>query len=382
MLHFDEAEYERRRAALLAAMRECRLGGMLLFAQESMYWLTGFDTFGYCFFQCLVVTAKGEMALLTRSADLRQAQLTSNIDDIRVWRDHAGSNPAGQLRDLAQELGLLGERIGVEYATHGLTAANGRALEREMKTFANLVDASDLVSELRVVKSPAEIAYVRRAGELADDAFEAALPVIEDGADEAAILAAMQGAILAGDGDYPANEFIIGSGPQALLCRYYTGRRRLSAPDQLTLEWAGAFRHYHVAAMRTVVVGEPRADHAAKFEAVHEALHAVEAVMRPGHTFGDVFDAHAAALDAHGLAKARLAACGYSLGARFAPSWMEQQMFLTGSERAIEPDMTLFAHMIVMDSDTGSAMTLGRTYLTTGSDPEPLSRLPLEMIVR
>ena len=382
MLHFDEAEFETRREKMLAAMRARRLDAMFLFAQESMYWLTGYDTFGYCFFQCLVVTAKGDMALLTRSADLRQAQLTSNIPDIHVWRDRADAAPTRNLRDLAQEMGLLGATIGVEYDTHGMTAANGRALDREMKTFASLVDASDLVSELRVVKSPAEIAYIRRAGELTDDAYEAALPLIEDGADEAAILAAMQGAILAGDGDYPANEFIIGSGPQALLCRYYTGRRRLSAPDQLTLEWAGACRHYHVAAMRTVVVGDPRDDHAEKFEAAAAALEAVEQAMRPGRTFGDVFDAHASVLDGQGLARARLAACGYSLGARFSPSWMERQMFVTGSERAIEQGMSLFAHMIVMDSETGTAMTLGRTYLTTTADPEPLSRLPIRMDIR
>jgi Xaa-Pro dipeptidase len=43
--------------------------------------------------------------------------------------------------------------------------------------------------------------------------------------------------------------------------------------------------------------------------------------------------------------------------------------------------MTLFAHMIIMDSDTNTAMTLGRTYLTTDGAPEPLSRLPIEMTV-
>ena len=57
---------------------------MLLFAQESMYWLTGYDTFGFCFFQCLVVKADGSMVLLTRSADLRQARHTSIIENIVV----------------------------------------------------------------------------------------------------------------------------------------------------------------------------------------------------------------------------------------------------------------------------------------------------------
>ncbi len=100
-LHFSPEEFARRRAALLAAMAEARLDGLLLFQQESMYWLTGYDTFGFCFFQGLAVTADGRMALLTRSADLRQAQHTSTIEDIRIWKDAAGANPALDLKALA-----------------------------------------------------------------------------------------------------------------------------------------------------------------------------------------------------------------------------------------------------------------------------------------
>ena len=80
---------------------------------------------------------------------------------------------------------------------------------------------------------------MRRAAELADDAFEAAIAETCAGADEGAILAAMHAAIFRGGGDYPGNPFIIGSGRDALLCRYKSGRRRLDARDQLTLEFAG-----------------------------------------------------------------------------------------------------------------------------------------------
>ena len=128
-LHFDEAEFASRRDRLSMAMAEEKLDAMLLFAQESMYWLTGYDTFGFCFFQCLVVKADGTMVLLTRSADLRQARNTSNIPQIVIWPDRAGANPATDLRNLLNDLDLLGCRIGVEYDTHGLTAANGRKLD-------------------------------------------------------------------------------------------------------------------------------------------------------------------------------------------------------------------------------------------------------------
>ena len=381
-LHFEQTEFDARRDRLVLEMIERKLDAIVLFAQESMYWLTGYDTFGFCFFQALVMKSDGSMVLLTRSADLRQARHTSTIENIVVWTDRADANPTVELRNLLNDMDLLGRRIGVEYDTHGLTAFNGRRLDEQLQTFGQIVDASGIVGHLRLFKSPAEIKKVEKAAALADDALDAALPLIKQGGDEGAILAAMQGAIFAGGGDYPANEFIIGSGPDALLCRYKAGRRKLNKNDQLTLEWAGVYHHYHAAMMRTVLTGKVSKRHQELFDAAKDALEAVEAAMVPGKTFGDVFDAHARSMEAHGLTRHRLNACGYSLGARFTPSWMDMPMFYQGNPEPIAPDMTLFAHMIIMDSESDTAMTLGRTYLTTDTQPRPLSRHDLDLIVK
>jgi Xaa-Pro dipeptidase len=379
-LHFEPSEFDARRERLLAKMAEEKLDALLLFAQESMYWLTGYDTFGYCFFQTLVVKSDGSMTLLTRSADLRQARNTSIVENILIWVDRPNADPTLDLKNLLSDLDLLGAKIGVEYDTHGMTGRVARLLDNQLASFCQMSDASYLVSTLRLVKSPAEIVYARKAGQLADDALDAALPLIKPGADEAAILAAMQGAVLAGGGDYPANEFIIGSGADALLCRYKAGRRRLDDKDQLTLEWAGVSAHYHAAMMRTVVIGEQDFRQKELYSACLQNLTAIEEVLHPGKTFGDVFDVHARVMDERGLTRHRLNSCGYSLGARFSPSWMEHQMFHAGNPQEITADMTLFVHMIVMDSDSGTAMTLGQTYLTTDGAPEPLSRHNLDLL--
>ncbi|MGK9038943.1 Xaa-Pro peptidase family protein [Rhizobium sp. SA279] len=379
-LHFEFSEFDARRERLLAKMAEEKLDALLLFAQESMYWLTGYDTFGYCFFQTLVVKSDGSMTLLTRSADLRQARNTSIIENILIWVDRPNADPTLDLKNLLSDLDLLGAKIGVEYDTHGMTGRVARLLDNQLASFCQMSDASYLVSTLRLVKSPAEIAYARKAGQLADAALDAVLPLIRPGADEAAILAAMQGAVLAGGGDYPANEFIVGSGADALLCRYKAGRRRLDDKDQLTLEWAGVSAHYHAAMMRTVVIGEQDFRQKELYSACLQNLTAIEEVLRPGKTFGDVFDVHARVMDERGLTRHRLNSCGYSLGARFSPSWMEHQMFHAGNPQEITADMTLFVHMIVMDSDSGTAMTLGQTYLTTDGAPEPLSRHNLDLL--
>lgn len=380
-LHFKPAEFKSRTARVIAALGEQGLDGLLMFQQESMYYLTGYDTFGFCFFQCLYLGTDGKLALLTRIADLLQARHTSIIEDIRVWTDAAGAKPAAQLKDMLDSLGAQGKRLGIETNSYGLTHFNGKAVDAALDGFCTLADASDLVNRIRAVKSKAELAYARKAGELGDAAFKAALKKIEAGAGEGDILAAQHKAIFSRGGDYPANEFIIGSGPDALLCRYKSGRRKLSKRDQLTLEWAGVYRHYHAAFMRTIIIGKPSRHHLAMDAVVREALAEVETVLTPGHTAGDVFDAHARVIDAHGMRKHRFNACGYSLGAKFTPSWMDTPMFYRGNPTPIETGMVLFAHMILMDSDSGNAFCLGRTYIMGAKRPEPLSRHSLEMIV-
>ena len=379
MLHFTAGEYADRLARTRAAMEARGLDVMLLFAPESQYWLTGYDTFGYCFFQCLVVAQDREPVLLTRSADLRQAELTSTVGDIRVWRDREGAVPADELVALLSELGLTGRRIGWETRTQGLVHAHGSALAARLE---GLVEASDLMGRLRLVKSEAELACVRRAGALGDQAWEAGLAEIRAGADEGRILAAMQGAVFEGGGDYPGNPFIIGSGEHALLCRHASGRRVLGARDQITLEWAGVWRHYHAALMKTVVVGEPTPRHLELQSAAAEALAAGQAALLPGRAMGEVFAAHARVLDAHGLAAHRLNACGYSLGPRFPPSWMEDQMFYEGAATEMAPGMVFFLHMILMDSESGTAMCLGRTSIVGEAGAEPLGTMPLGLVAR
>jgi len=380
-VHFSKQEMSARRERLVAAMAAEGLDGLLLFAQESMYWLTGYDSFGFCFFQCLYVSIDGRTALLTRSADLRQAERTSNIRDIRIWKDGLGADPTQDLRTLLDDLAARG-RLGVEYDSYGLTHYNGRRLEAALNPNVELIDASGLVPRLRAAKSPEELVFVREAARLSDLADRVAIQETRAGADEGTILAAMHSAIFAGGGDYPGNEFIIGSGGDALLCRYKAGRRKLDANDQITLEFAGVYRHYHAAIMRTHIVGAPRPLHPRYHAAARQALLACESEIRPGRTAGDVFAAHARVFDELGLSRHRLNACGYSLGAKFTPSWMDRPMFYEGADFAIDAGQLYFAHMILMDSETETAMCLGRTYLVEASGAKPLNGADLDLVVK
>jgi Xaa-Pro dipeptidase len=380
-LHFSTEEFAERRRRAIGALGEAKLDGLLMFRQESMYYLTGYDTFGYVYFQCLYLGADGALTLLTRAPDLLQAKHTSVIEDIRIWVDAPDAKPAEQLREILASLGCKGKRLGVEWESYGLTARNGQRLAAALEGFCTLADASELVSRLRVVKSAAELAHVRRAAELCDDALDEARRLAKPGASESEILAAMHGAVFRGGGDDPANEYIIGSGPDALLCRYKSGRRKLDANDQLTLEFAGVYRHYHSCLMRTLAIGKADPRLVEMHRAAAAALQATEAALKPGHTFGDAFDEHARVLDALGHRAHRLNACGYSLGSTFAPNWMDWPMLYHGNPVPIAPGMVVFLHMILFDAEHGLAMTLGRTSEVTANGPRVLSRASLEFVL-
>ena len=381
-IHFTAEELAARRKAAADELADRGLDGLLVFRQESMYYLTGYDTFGYVFFQCLYLGADGEtLTLLTRTPDVRQARHTSVIEDIRVWYDAEGVDPARDLKEILEEHGAKGKRLGIETDAYGLTGFNLRRVEAALSGFCELVEASDLVTGLRMVKSPAEIEYVREAARLADLGLDRAVEVAGPGVFEGEVLAALQGAIFEGGGDFPANEVIIGSGPRALLFRYAAGMRRMDRVDQLSLEWAGSYRHYHAAMMRTLAVGEASEYQRHLFSVVQEALEEMTEALSPGRPVGEVDDAHRRVLDGAGLREHRYAACGYSLGTTFSPNWMDRPMLYAGNPVPAEPGMVFFLHCIVTDSDRGVAMSLGRTCLVTEGGREVLSARPLEFIV-
>ena len=378
-LHFETSEFNARISRAQVALEEAELDAILLFAPESHLWLSGYDTFGFAMFQCMVLGADGRIDLLTRAPDLRQARHTSILgdDQIHIWTEVEGATPAQDLARLLASRGLTGKRIGWETQTPGLTTWNGDMVRAAIP---NLIEASDVIRACRRVKSPAEIAMHRRAAALSDDALDAALETTRAGAFEGDILAAMQGAVFKGGGDYAGNEFILGSGPGALLCRYYSGRRTLDAQDQLTLEWSGAYARYHAAMMRTLIVGEASDAQKRMHAAAVEALEACEAAIRPGDPMGRVFDAHARVFDQHGLNHARLQACGYGMGAVYNPIWVDFPMFYEGNPLIMQAGQVFFLHMILMDSDVGLAMCWGHSVLVTEAGVERLSRSSLDMV--
>ncbi len=380
-LHFSREEFARRQGRACDKIREAGLDGLLIFRQESMYYLTGYDTAGYSMFQAMYLGADGALALVTRSADRRQARATSVIEDVRIWIDSELANPVEDVRDMLESYGCRGKRLGVECHVYGLTGQRSRLVDATLDGFCDLVDASDLVRLLRLVKSPAELDYVRRAGALTDEALAVANEMTVPGASIGAIYGEMLNAMLRGGGDVPCGRWPMGSGEEALLVRYHTGHGQVADDDQVTFEFAGAYRHYHTVLMHVVLTGKVDPRHEDMFKACAEALAACQGALKPGVTVGEVFDIHGRVLTEAGHGEHLLNACGYTMGATYPPTWMDWPMFYTGNPQVIAPDMVFFLHMILVDSEAGLAMSLGETGIVTEAGFEPVCHAPRDLVV-
>src|SRR5262250_3267708 len=225
---------------------------------------------------------------------------------------------------MLESYGCRGKRLGIEYHAYGLTAQRGKFVDDALSGFCTTTDASDLVRLLRLVKSPAELIYVRKAGQLADEALAVANRLTVPGASIGAVYGEMLNVILAGDGDPSASRWPMGGGEEALLVRYHTGHGAVAEHDQVTFEFAAAYRHYHAALMNVSLTGRVDRRHEAMYKACREALAECEAVLRPGKTVGDVFAAHARVFTRAGYKGHFLNACGYTLGATYPPTWMDE----------------------------------------------------------
>ena len=194
---------------------------------------------------------------------------------------------------------------------------------------------------------------------------------------EGDIAAAGSSVILRGGRRSPSFRAGFGFGATRLAAAPGDGMRNLDPVDQLTLEFAGTYRRYNACIMRTAAIGEGNARQQRMFEVTRDAISSrMTEAARPGNTIGDIDAAHRRVYDASGFEASRMAACGYSLGATWRPSWMDvPPMIYIGNQMPAQAGMVLFLHAILIDAEAGQAMSLGHTVALTEGPAEVLSRL-------
>lgn len=380
--HFTLDEFHDRQEKVRRELARHKLDGMLLFKIEDIYWLTGLDTDGFCVFHALFVGINGELTHISRTADLANLHYSSICDDIVLWIDREGDPKSSAIKDCLARHKMHGKRIGIQRDTMGLTPRLHDELQETLNGWCDTADASDLIRTLRLVKSPQELEYTRRAGMIVDKLRDVAIAETRSGAYEGDIMGQLWCKTFQEDGDPAAHRSPIGNGQSAMNMRYTTRRKYVGNNDQVTFELGAGYRHYHAADMFVVLTG-PDIDkrHLTMHRACVDALAAIQDVIRPGNTVGDMYEAHRSTFARHNYEHALITACGYTMGATWPPTWMEQPQIFEGNSVVLQPNMTFFTHMILIDHGTGLTMSLGEQAIVTEDQPEIITHVPREPII-
>jgi Xaa-Pro dipeptidase len=379
---FDRAEYATRLRRTRAAMRAAGLDALLVFHQEHMFYLAGYDQVGYWVYQVLIVPADDRpMTAVVRKVDELLVRAGGIVDDVRVWLDDAPRDPAQQTADVLAEQGLLhGKRLGIERKSHALLPYYHELL-REALAGAELVDASDLVTELRLVKSPAEIACMRRAGQVMDAGVRAAWDALRPGVRECDVHAAVAAAMYRAGGEHPAVAPPMGSGPRTLTQTHGAATtREVRAGDPFLLEVGACVRRYHAVCMRTASVGPPGDRMRSLHAAIRAATDAGLAAIAPGVRTADVARVVHDALAAHGYSR-RGQHVGYGIGLGYPPTWIDSLRIKETDPHVLAEGMTFLLHAGLRAPEGDLYVALGDPVLVTATGHERLTTLPRDLTV-
>ena len=316
---FPPEEYDARLRSTREAMDERGIGTLLVASPEDVYYLVGLNHLGHFAFTLLILPLEGRPILVTRTMERPTVELQTPHCTHAPYGDD--EDPAVAVIAALRGLGPTAGSVGVQRSTMYLPLDVWERVRSQLVD-VRWTDASDLVARLRMVKSPREIAYVRRAAAISDRALQAGLGVAGEGVTEREIAAAIHAELIMAGSETPGCPPFIRSTPTLRLEHVTWGDRALERGDTLFTELSASVARYHAPLSRMTHVGAAPAGLDEVVADSLTALDALRAALHPGATAADVYGAWQAAIDRRlGHSRYRRHHCGYVIGIGFPPSW-------------------------------------------------------------
>ena len=369
--YFSLDEYRGRMDALRRRMEAKGVDIMLAHTPENLYYLTGYQTPGYYWYQTLVVPLDREPIFITRLLEDASVQHLSWVEESRPYGD--SDDWIARTRDVVAEFGAESSRIGIEKDSWFLTLRDFEGLSSALPS-ATFVDCSGLVEDGRMIKSPTELDYMRQAARTAEAGVDAGIEACTVGASENDVAAAIHDAQIRAGSEYTGLPLFITSGPRSALGHATWYRQELKAGDTVFLEIPGCVNRYHAAIMRNVFLGEPPDRMLRATEAMAKALEETMGFIKPGVTAHDAHHFCRQTIENAGLGVRLDHRAAYCIGIGFAPDWGEGHIISIndGEHRPLQAGMTF--HLIPLVSIPGlTSVGVSETVLVTETGCEALT---------
>ncbi|MDH3389591.1 MAG: Xaa-Pro peptidase family protein [Gammaproteobacteria bacterium] len=379
--YFTTAEFESRQQKVREAMEQAGIELLLVIAPVHINYLIGATAKGYQEFQVLFFPLEpGPLMIQSRLPELPMLVADSLADEVRGWGGREPEDPIEVFEEILRAKGYRGLRTGLEVPNYYLHPHHHNQLV-DLLGDDLVMDATDLIGNIKLVKSPAEIEYVRKAGAILDRGMETCISQVEAGKTERAISADIHHTLLAAGSDIQASPMNFLTGPRSAFAHGEPSDRRLEPGDFMHIQFGAHYRRYCVTIGRQLCLGEPTRRMRDVYQTVRDAGDACIAEMRAGvpaavpHEFAKKVIADAG-LDAY-----RLHMTGYAVGAAFPPSWIEPLIMDAGCDYTLEAGMVIAVEPPVFGLEEGLGVRLIDNVLITETGCERLTETTRDLII-
>ena len=376
-LPFETTEFDQRRAKVRDIMTAEGYDALVLSAPENLYYLSGYETTGFhSFFQVMVLTGDGSPVVYTRHLEAINTQGTA-YDTVGIgYQDH--EDPATGLVELLAELKVEAGRIGFEKTVPWLLVKVYEDTTRQLPN-ATVADCSGLVERVRMIKSPAEVAYMRRAAKYSEAGQSAAWAAVKPGVRDNDIAAALLAArVTAGSGFMRTPTYVLVGRRTALAHQLWQGDV-VEEGDLIYVEQGGNERRYAAGLMRTAVCGKASDRQRSVATTMIDCLNRTIEEMKPGEPIEDVDLNNRRRIEKAGLSDYYRHRTGYGIGIDFV-TWIERNgmSFNRGNKAPFQPGMTFHLVPVVFIPDLGG-IGFSETVLVTETGAEAITDFPREL---
>ena len=342
-LVFPQEEFDRRLANLRSLMNKRRLDVVVMAMPHDLFYLSGYQTPGYYWFQVLAVPLEKEPFMVTRLLEASNIPARTWIKISRPYRDH--EDPTQVLADAFREFGLEKARIGYDKDAYFFRSFEQEGFIAKLPN-ATFENCTGIVEQLRVIKSDFEIEKMERAARATEAGMMAGIMAAAQGVNEDTIAAEIYHAMLQAGSEWPAMAPFVATGWRGAVGHMTWEHRTVDEQDSVFLEVAGCYNRYHTAMMRTVTIGDPAQAIKDAEEVCLDAMQATMEAIKPGVPASKI-DVLARDIIKNGAPHVEQAArTAYSIGIGFPPDWGEGHILsmVRGHDRSLEKNMTF--HLI------------------------------------
>jgi len=379
---FSQQEFDARRVRVRQAMHALALDWMVLFHPVSIHWLTGSDAKSYQEFQCLLLPADEQkpLVMLTRAGETIEFVQDAWVDIVQGYGGGENEDPVEAFARIAQQHGLSASRIGMEVPAYYLHPHHYLRL-RDWLGGALVAEPSNLLHDLKLVKSEREIDYIRKAAAKADTAMAAFANALQIGRSELALAGTVMQALLSSGSGLAASPINLVSGERACFSHGAPTERELRSGDSGSIEFGATHCRYTATLGRNFCLGPASARVREIHALVCEASDAAIGRIREGVRAAEPHAAAKAVIMQAGLEAARVHTSGYGLAPGFPPSWGEPIHMLADSAYILRAGMVLSVEPPVFIGTEGLGARVIDNVLVTRDGAEILSRFSRDLIV-